>query len=284
NAQMNRLLQGDVGSGKTIVALMSMLIALDNGFQACSMAPTEMLSVQHYNGLVELCNNLNISIKLLTGSTKTSERNEIHEMLENGDLDILIGTHALLENKVKFKNLGLAVIDEQHRFGVEQRSKLWRKGPPQYSHWEEAKTIRQKYMTARPSTYNLMKELQSENKKHSTQAESILWESLRNKKLNHKFRRQHIIDEFIVDFVCLEKNLIIEVDGGYHNSIQQKEADDLRTQILNEIGFKVIRFTNEQVVGDVDNVLRYITNCLESLPSGEVGGALIPPHVLIMTA
>jgi len=132
NAQMNRLLQGDVGSGKTIVALMSMLIALDNGFQACLMAPTEILSVQHYNGLVELCNKLNISIKILTGSTKTSERKKIHESLENGELNILIGTHALLENKVKFKNLGLAIIDEQHRFGVEQRSKLWRKNssPP----------------------------------------------------------------------------------------------------------------------------------------------------------
>ncbi|MGE5944928.1 MAG: DUF559 domain-containing protein [Flavobacteriales bacterium] len=281
---MNRLLQGDVGSGKTIVAFMSMLIALDNGFQACLMAPTEILSVQHYNGLFELCNKLNISIKILTGSTKTSERKKIHESLENGELDILIGTHALLENKVKFKNLGLAIIDEQHRFGVEQRSKLWRKGPPQSSHWEEAKTIRQKYMTARPSTYNLIKELQSENKKHSTQSEAILWECLRNKKLNHKFRRQHIIDEFIADFVCLEKNLIIEVDGGYHHTIEQKEADDLRTQILNEIGFKIIRFTNEQVIGDIDNVLLYIEKCLESLPSGEVGGASIPPHVLIMTA
>ena len=127
NAQMNRLLQGDVGSGKTIVALMSMFIALDNGFQACLMAPTEILSVQHYNGLLEQCNKLNISIKLLTGSTNTSERKKIHESLENGDLQILIGTHALLEDKVKFKNLGLAIIDEQHRFGVEQRSKLWHK-------------------------------------------------------------------------------------------------------------------------------------------------------------
>ena len=132
NAQMNRLLQGDVGSGKTIVALMSMLIALDNGFQACLMAPTEILSVQHYNSLIELCNKLNISIKLLTGSSNTSERKEIHKMLENGELQILIGTHALLEDKVKFKNLGLAIIDEQHRFGVAQRSKLWRKNdtPP----------------------------------------------------------------------------------------------------------------------------------------------------------
>ena len=132
NAQMNRLLQGDVGSGKTIVAFMSMLIALDNGFQACLMAPTEILSVQHYNGLYGLCNKLNIRVKILTGSTKTSNRKEIHESLENGDLQILIGTHALLEDKVKFKNLGLAIIDEQHRFGVTQRSKLWRKNtsPP----------------------------------------------------------------------------------------------------------------------------------------------------------
>lgn len=132
NAQMNRLLQGDVGSGKTIVALMSMLIALDNGFQACLMAPTEILSVQHYNGLIDMCNELNINIKLLTGSSKTSKRKIIHEELENGSLQILIGTHALLENKVKFKNLGLAIIDEQHRFGVAQRSKLWHKNtsPP----------------------------------------------------------------------------------------------------------------------------------------------------------
>ena len=132
NAQMNRLLQGDVGSGKTIVAFMSILMALDNGFQACLMAPTEILSVQHYNGLFEWCNILNINIKKLTGSTKTSERKKIHEALENGELQVLIGTHALLEDKVKFKNLGLAVIDEQHRFGVKQRSKLWHKNtsPP----------------------------------------------------------------------------------------------------------------------------------------------------------
>lgn len=128
SAQMNRLLQGDVGSGKTIVAFMSMLIGLDNGFQCCLMAPTEILSVQHFNGLSELCNKLNISINILTGSSTTLQRKEIHESLENGDLQILIGTHALLEDKVQFKNLGLAIIDEQHRFGVAQRSKLWRKG------------------------------------------------------------------------------------------------------------------------------------------------------------
>jgi ATP-dependent DNA helicase RecG len=132
NAQMNRLLQGDVGSGKTIVAFMSMLLALDNGFQACLMAPTEILANQHFIGLSELATELNINIKILTGSTKTAARKIIHEELENGSLHILIGTHALLEDKVKFQNLGLAVIDEQHRFGVEQRSKLWKKNaiPP----------------------------------------------------------------------------------------------------------------------------------------------------------
>ncbi len=139
SAQMNRLLQGDVGSGKTIVAFMSMLMALDNGFQACLMAPTEILSVQHYNGLLEWCNLLNVNIKILTGSSRTSSRKVIHELLESGELDIIVGTHALLEDKVKFKNLGLAIIDEQHRFGVAQRSKLWHKSPPQPSLREEAK-------------------------------------------------------------------------------------------------------------------------------------------------
>lgn len=132
NAQMNRLLQGDVGSGKTIVAFMAMLIALDNDFQACLMAPTEILATQHYNGLTEWAEKIGIEIALLTGSTKPADRKILHEKLEDGSLHILIGTHALLEDKVKFKNLGLAIVDEQHRFGVEQRSKLWHKNeyPP----------------------------------------------------------------------------------------------------------------------------------------------------------
>jgi len=131
-AQMNRLVQGDVGSGKTVVALMSMLLAIDNGFQACMMAPTEILATQHYHGLKQLVGDDLVSIKLLTGSTGTKERRLIHQALEEGTLDILIGTHALIEDKVQFKNLGFVVIDEQHRFGVEQRAKLWRKNviPP----------------------------------------------------------------------------------------------------------------------------------------------------------
>ncbi len=132
SAQMNRLLQGDVGSGKTIVGLMTMLLAIDNGFQACLMAPTAILANQHYQGIVELTKDLNVNVMLLMGSSKTKERRKIHEELEDGSLHILIGTHALLEDKVQFKNLGLAIIDEQHRFGVAQRSKLWHKNmyPP----------------------------------------------------------------------------------------------------------------------------------------------------------
>jgi ATP-dependent DNA helicase RecG len=130
--QMNRLLQGDVGSGKTVVALMSMLIAIDNGFQTCIMAPTEILANQHYQTIKNLVGDDFIEVALLTGSTKKKERNVLHEKLENGQLKILIGTHALIEDKVQFQNLGFVVIDEQHRFGVEQRAKLWRKNaiPP----------------------------------------------------------------------------------------------------------------------------------------------------------
>jgi ATP-dependent DNA helicase RecG len=125
--QMNRLLQGDVGSGKTLVALMTMLIALDNHFQACLMAPTEILANQHYQTLSIMLQGLDINLQLLTGSTKPSRRKEIFQGLEDGSLQILIGTHALIEENVKFKNLGLVVIDEQHRFGVAQRAKLWEK-------------------------------------------------------------------------------------------------------------------------------------------------------------
>lgn len=132
NAQMNRLLQGDVGSGKTIIAFMSILIALDNGYQACLMAPTEILSVQHYEGFIEMSKLLNINIVILTGSTKTSVKKEIYKSLNSGEIDIIVGTHSLIQDKVKFKNLGLAIIDEQHKFGVAQRSKLWAKSaiPP----------------------------------------------------------------------------------------------------------------------------------------------------------
>ena len=130
--QMNRLLQGDVGSGKTLVAIMSMLIAADNDFQACIMAPTEILATQHYENIKRLLSGLNINIALLTGSTKKSERDAIDMGLKDGSINFIVGTHALIEDNVVFKNLGLVIIDEQHRFGVVQRSKLWKKNnqPP----------------------------------------------------------------------------------------------------------------------------------------------------------
>ena len=126
---MNRLLQGDVGSGKTLVALMTMLIALDNQYQSCLMAPTEILANQHFQTVLEFLKDLNIRIALLTGSTKQADRKVIHEQLKSGELQILIGTHALIEETVIFKNLGMVIIDEQHRFGVAQRAKLWKKNP-----------------------------------------------------------------------------------------------------------------------------------------------------------
>ncbi len=130
--QMNRLLQGDVGSGKTLVALLNMLIAMDNGFQTCLMAPTEILANQHYQTITELLYGQNIVVGILTGSKKTKHRRVLHEQLQSGEMHILIGTHALLEDEVQFKNLGLVVIDEQHRFGVAQRAKMWAKNiqPP----------------------------------------------------------------------------------------------------------------------------------------------------------
>lgn len=132
NAQMNRLLQGDVGSGKTIVAVMAILMAIDNGYQACLMAPTEILAQQHFQGVSKLLKPLGLRVEILTGSVKKSARKPLLEALQNGDIQVLIGTHALIEDPVIYKNLGLAIIDEQHRFGVAQRAKLWHKNslPP----------------------------------------------------------------------------------------------------------------------------------------------------------
>ncbi|MBT3561909.1 MAG: ATP-dependent DNA helicase RecG [Flavobacteriaceae bacterium] len=132
NAQMNRLLQGDVGSGKTIVALLSSLIAIDNNFQVCFLAPTEILAQQHFNSLNDSLNKINITVNILTGSTTKKDRIKLFSDLVNGEINILVGTHAVLEDNVRFKNLGFVIIDEQHKFGVAQRSKLWKKNitPP----------------------------------------------------------------------------------------------------------------------------------------------------------
>lgn len=133
-AQMNRLLQGDVGSGKTMVAFITMLVAVSSGYQSALVAPTQILAEQHFRGLMEYVEKMGLRMAMLTGATKQRERKEIHRLLQNGELNLLVGTHALFEQKVQFHNLGLAVVDEQHRFGVAQRAKLWQKSKEAYPH------------------------------------------------------------------------------------------------------------------------------------------------------
>jgi len=282
-AHMNRLLQGDVGSGKTIVALLTMLLAIDNGFQATIMAPTEILASQHFKAISEYLKNMNLKVDLLTGSVKIKKRREIHENIENGTLNILIGTHALLEDKVQFQNLGVAIIDEQHRFGVAQRSKLWSKGGGSVLTIAKGMGIevRNRYETSHPSIYKLMKELQKERKNQSAEAEKIFWEQLKKNKF--KFRRQHIIDEFTVDFACISKPLLVEIDVEYGSTSEQQEADAIRIKILQEFGYKVIRFTSKEVLENIEIVIEKLAQELKNLPFKKVE-VTSPPHILVMTA
>jgi ATP-dependent DNA helicase RecG len=282
-AHMNRLLQGDVGSGKTIVALLTMLLAIDNGFQATIMAPTEILASQHFKAISEYLKNTNLKVDLLTGSVKIKKRREIHENIENGTLNILIGTHALLEDKVQFQNLGVAIIDEQHRFGVAQRSKLWSKGGGSVLTIAKGMGIevRNRYETSHPSIYKLMKELQKERKNQSAEAEKIFWEQLKKNKF--KFRRQHIIDEFTVDFACISKPLLVEIDVEYGSTSEQQEADAIRIKILEEFGYKVIRFTSKEVLENIEIVIEKLAQELKNLPFKKVE-VTSPPHILVMTA
>ncbi|WP_370408593.1 DEAD/DEAH box helicase [Tenacibaculum dicentrarchi] len=292
---MNRLLQGDVGSGKTIVALLSMLIAIDNGYQATIMAPTEILAIQHYNGILELLTETNIKIELLTGSTRIKKRREIHTGLEDKSIHILVGTHAVLEDKVCFKNLGIAIIDEQHRFGVAQRSKLWQKNQPPAILNEKGRNIHQKYKDENSDSYKLIKEIAFKRKNRTSKAERALWEVLKNKQTGFKFRRYYLIEDFLIDFICLEKKLIIEVIGKYHTSEAQQEAMRLRTEILTAFGYKVVRLDENQILNSPENTLKNklenildktikrIIATLKSLPTVTVKKS-VPPHVLVMTA
>ena len=286
-AHMNRLLQGDVGSGKTIVALLSMLIAIDNGYQATIMAPTEILAIQHYNGILELLAGTSIKVALLTGSSKIKQRREIHTGLEDASVHILVGTHAVLEDKVRFKNLGLAIIDEQHRFGVAQRSKLWAKNQAVAPLDEKGIILHQKYKTEKWDTYKLIKEIALKRKNKTSKEESALWEVLENKKTGFKFRRYYIIDAFLIDFICLEKKLIIEVNGKYHTTEAQQEAMNLRTEILTAFGYKVVRLNENQIINTLEDTLERTTAriiaTLKNLPTVAVAKS-VPPHVLVMTA
>ncbi|MCG8838216.1 DUF559 domain-containing protein [Tenacibaculum dicentrarchi] len=292
---MNRLLQGDVGSGKTIVALLSMLIAIDNGYQATIMAPTEILAIQHYNGITELLEGTTIKVELLTGSTRIRKRREIHTGLEDKSIHILVGTHAVLEDKVLFENLGIAIIDEQHRFGVAQRSKLWQKNQPPAILNEKGRNIHQKYKDENSDSYKLIKEIAFKRKNRTSKAERALWEVLKNKQTGFKFRRYYLIEDFLIDFICLEKKLIIEVIGKYHTTEKQQEAMNLRTEILTAFGYKVVRLDENQILNSPENTLKNklenildktikrIIATLKSLPTVTVKKS-VPPHVLVMTA
>ncbi len=292
---MNRLLQGDVGSGKTIVALLSMLISIDNGYQATIMAPTEILAIQHYNGITELLEGTTIKVELLTGSTRIRKRREIHTGLEDKSIHILVGTHAVLEDKVLFKNLGIAIIDEQHRFGVAQRSKLWQKNQPPVILNEKGRNIHQKYKDENSDSYQLIKEIAFKRKNRTSKAERALWEVLKNKQTGFKFRRYYLIEDFLIDFICLEKKLIIEVIGKYHTTEKQQEAMNLRTEILTAFGYKVVRLDENQILNSPENTLKNklenildktikrIIATLKSLPTVAVKKS-VPPHVLVMTA
>ncbi|MGJ8742867.1 DEAD/DEAH box helicase [Polaribacter sp.] len=284
-AHMNRLLQGDVGSGKTIVGLLSMLLAIDNGFQATIMAPTEILANQHYIAVSDLLKDMDINVDLLTGSVRTKKRREIHKNLENGTLHILIGTHALIEDKVKFKKLGIAIIDEQHRFGVAQRAKLWAKNSPSLNLPKgKGAEIRKRYETENVDVFKLMKRFQKERRLQTIQAEQVIWEFLRSKSGSNKFRKLHIVDAFTVDFICIAKRLIVEIDVDDEKNAEQIEASALRTKILEELGFKVLRFTNEAVLRNKIQVTTTILQELEILPSENVEETALPPHILVMTA
>ncbi|MEX6625764.1 DEAD/DEAH box helicase [Tenacibaculum salmonis] len=282
-AHMNRLLQGDVGSGKTIVALLSMLIAIGNGYQATIMAPTEILAIQHYNGIVELLEGTTIKVELLTGSTRIKKRREIHTGLEDASVHILVGTHAVLEDKVRFRNLGLAIIDEQHRFGVAQRSKLWQKNQAPAPLDKKGVILLEKYKTEHPKAYKLHKEIALKRKNKTSKEERILWDVLSTISTTSKFIRYYIIDEFLIDFICLEKKLIIEVNGKYHTTEAQQEAINLRTEVLTAFGYKVVRLNENQIINTLEKTIARIIATLKILPTIIVQKS-VPPHVLVMTA
>jgi ATP-dependent DNA helicase RecG len=286
-AHMNRLLQGDVGSGKTIVAILSMLLAIDNGFQATIMAPTEILANQHFIAVSELVVGMSLKVAILTGSVRIKKRREIHANLENGTLDILIGTHALLEDKVRFKNLGIAIIDEQHRFGVAQRSKLWEKGgsgPPPVVLEAVGIAIRQRYEIAHPAIFKLMIDAQKNNKHQFKVLEKTLWEYLKIKKLALKFKRQYTVDAFTVAFICVEKRLIIEIYKQVDHNSGQQEIGALRKSIFEDFNLKVLRFSDQDILGKIEEISIEIAKQLEILPLIKRESAALPPHILVMTA
>ncbi len=367
--KMLRLLQGDVGSGKTIVAFLAMLLAVENKKQAAIICPITLLAIQHHKNFVELAEKIGIRIALLTSKTTKKNKQKILEDLKNGEIDILIGTHSLLEPDIIFKDLAIAVIDEQHRFGVMQRMKLVEKGdqvdvllmsatpiprslmmtfygdmdisilnekpknrlaidtrvisqnkedeilsafsraikngekiywicplieetenhsnfhPPlegvllrsttdlNYPPLEGGSNLAAQDLGRGPVPQPKAKKFYSqatlanaqELRKNKTNAENFLWYHLQNKQLGgHKFRQQHPFDKYILDFVCLEAKLIIELDGDQHGQEKSVKYDTVRTKFLEDAGYKVLRFWNNEIFNNIFGVLDFVLSELEN--------------------
>jgi len=266
--QMNRLLQGDVGSGKTVVALLSMLIALDNGFQACLMAPTEILANQHYKTISRLLEGTGITCDLLTGSTKQKQRKNMYSLLQSGELHILIGTHALIEDTVQFSNLGLVVIDEQHRFGVAQRAKLWSKSsdPPHILVMTATPIPRTLAMTLYGDLdFSVIDELPPGRKPIKTYH---FYESGREKVYNFMLQQIHTGRQIYVVYPLIQESETIDMknlEEGYQHIVDAFPPPKFKVSIVHG------RMKSEEKDAEMQRFTRGETNILVATTVIEVG-------------
>jgi len=301
---MNRLLQGDVGSGKTLVAALTLLPALAAGYQAAVMAPTEILAEQLYFKFQEWLQPLGIEVVWLAAALKGKAKKAALAGIADGSARVAVGTHALFQNEVRFHNLALVVVDEQHRFGVAQRLALREKGgflpsPPGGGAGGEGTTVdpaaaplpspppggegARHYLPLPKDTLAFARQL----RKTQTDAEHLLWQRLRDRRLaDAKFQRQKPIGPYHLDFYCHEHKLAIELDGGQH--MENKPYDEARDRFLNEQGIRVVRYWNNQVLGETEAVLEDLWARLTVAPSPPapppVGEGSNTPHLLMMSA
>ena len=277
---MNRLLQGDVGSGKTLVAILSMLISLDNGFQSCLMAPTEILAQQHYETISKELKSIGVNVQILTGSTKKSQRKVIHEKLLSGDIDILVGTHALIEDSVQFKSLGIVIIDEQHRFGVAQRGKLWKKNklyPPHILVMTATPIPRTLSMTIYGDLdISIIDELPPGRKVVNT-----IWKSDRSRLQIISLMKREISlgRQIYVVFPLIEESKKLDhknLMDGYENLIREFPLPDFQISIVHG------KMTNEEKEYEMKRFVDGIANILVATTVIEVGVNVPNASVMII--
>jgi len=280
SAHMNRLLQGDVGSGKTLVAILSMLISLDNGFQSCLMAPTEILAQQHYETISKELKSIGVNVQILTGSTKKSQRKVIHEKLLSGDIDILVGTHALIEDSVQFKSLGIVIIDEQHRFGVAQRGKLWKKNnlyPPHILVMTATPIPRTLSMTIYGDLdISIIDELPPGRKVINT-----IWKSDRSRLQIISLMKREISlgRQIYVVFPLIEESKKLDhknLMDGYENLIREFPLPDFQISIVHG------KMTNEEKEYEMKRFVDGIANILVATTVIEVGVNVPNASVMII--